>query len=80
MSTIIKISNSINWNDARIHRNSIISPISKVLMLYERINNEASYRSLAIAYNVSHTTCWRLIHDTQRLYCMLFEDALFNNS
>ena len=75
METIISMTNGINWNGASSHKNSIISPISKVLMLLERIHNNSSFRDLARNYNVSHTTCWRMTHDTSRL----IEEFIYNN-
>ncbi|MCP4988573.1 MAG: transposase family protein [Colwellia sp.] len=64
---IINVSCTIEWERATSHRHSIISPVTKTMMAVDRVLTGATFRDLAVWYGVSHTTCWRIFHDTSDL-------------
>ena len=72
MNTVIAMARAIDWNNCRIHQNSILSPITKILIILDREHNETTFRDLGNLYRVSHTTCWRIYHDVTQLLNQTF--------
>ncbi len=65
MERVLDVCTAVDWEQARSHRHSLVSPVTKTLMVLDRILTGASFSQLSRWYGISRVTCWRIVHDTR---------------